>query len=256
MIETHDLCLNIQDKPVLSNINLTVNQGDYLVIVGPNGSGKSTLLKALIGMLPFQSGDIRLNSKSITHFKKREIAKQMSFVPQENGRHLPYQVEEFVKLSRYSYHNALSEWTLADKKAVDEALDITNTQSFKHRQMSSLSGGECQRVMIAAALSQQTPLILLDEPTSYLDPHHQVEIHQLITSLNTGHNITVVEVTHDINHAAHNNKHVVALESGELLWQGKGDALLDASLLKKLYKQSFVFVTHPSNGRQIALADD
>ncbi len=255
MIEVNDLSVHIQDKVLLDSIAFTVNEGDYWVIVGPNGSGKSTLLKALMGIQPLYSGDIRLNQRHIADYKQRERAQLISYVPQNNGRELPFSVEEFVKMSRYSYHSPLSEWSQQDQQAIEQALVITNTEPFRTRQMKTLSGGECQRVMIAAALSQQTQAILLDEPTSYLDPHHQVEIHQLINQLNHKHQITVIEVSHDINHAAHPDKQVLALREGKKLWQGKGPELLDKPLLKALYQQDFAFVLHPTNQRLFALAE-
>lgn len=255
MIEVDNLSVEIQDKALLSGIDFHITQGSYWVIVGPNGSGKSTLLKALMGILPIHSGQIRLNQHHISEYKQRQRAQLISYVPQNSGRELPFSVEEFVKMSRYSYHSPLSEWSSQDQQAIEEALTITGTQAFRTRLMKTLSGGECQRVMIAAALSQQTPLILLDEPTSYLDPHHQVEIHHLIEMLNKTHHMTVLEVSHDINHAAHPDKHVLALSEGRVLWQGKGPELLDKQRLKQLYQQDFTFVVHPTNQRLIALAD-
>jgi len=255
MIEVNKLSVKIQDKTLLSEIDFHVDDGNYWVVVGPNGSGKSTLLKTLMGILPVHSGQISLNQRHINQYKQRERAQLMSYVPQNSGRELPFSVEEFLKMSRYSYHSPLSEWSSKDQQAIEEALTITDTQSFRTRLMKTLSGGECQRVMIAAALSQQTPLILLDEPTSYLDPHHQVEIHQLINRLNKNHQMTVIEVSHDINHAAHPDKQVLALREGQVLWQGNGPDLLDKQRLKQLYQQDFTFVLHPTNKRLFALAE-
>ena len=255
MIKVKNLSVHIQDKILLENIQLDISDGDYWVIVGPNGSGKSTLLKTLMGIQAPYFGQITLNQRHIKQYKQRERAQVMSYVPQNSGRELPFTVEEFVKMSRYSYHSPLSEWSKQDQLAIEEALVITDTQSFRTRLMKTLSGGECQRVMIAAALSQQTPLILLDEPTSYLDPHHQVEIHQLINQLNKTHQMTVIEVSHDINHAAHPDKQVLALREGRVLWQGSGPELLDKQRLKQLYQQDFTFVVHPTNQRLFALAE-
>ena len=255
MIEVNKLSVQIQEKTLLSGIDFHVHTGSYWVVVGPNGSGKSTLLKTLMGILPIHSGNVCLNRRDINEYAQRQRAQLISYVPQNTGGALPFSVEEFLKMSRYSYHSPLSEWTSQDQQAIEEALTITETQSFRTRFMKTLSGGECQRVMIAAALSQQTPLILLDEPTSYLDPHHQVEIHQLINQLNKNHQMTVIEVSHDINHAAHPDKQVLALREGQVLWQGNGPDLLDKQRLKQLYQQDFTFVVHPTNQRLVALAD-
>jgi len=255
MIEVNQLSVKIHDKTLLEAIQFHVAQGDHLVIVGPNGSGKSTLLKGLLGILTADSGEIRIKHKPLTEFSQRELARLISYVPQSSGKQLPFEVEDFVKMSRYAYHTALSDWTPDDQAALDDALRITNTIQFRQRQMNTLSGGECQRVMIAAALCQQTPVMVLDEPTSYLDPHHQVEVHQLISRLNQQLGITVVEVSHDINHAGQQGRYVLALQDGKSLWYGPGEAFLEAQRLKTLYQQDFVFVPHPHSGRILALAD-
>jgi iron complex transport system ATP-binding protein len=255
MIEVSGLSVRLQDKALLSDISFELQRGDYLVVVGPNGAGKSTLLKALMGIIDSDSGTRRYQDRDFAEFNQRQLARLVSYVPQSSGRALPFSVEEFVKMSRYAHHHALSEWQPDDQAAVEDALRITSTARFRDRQMSTLSGGECQRVMIAAALSQQTPVMLLDEPTSYLDPHHQIEVHELINRLNQQLAITVIEVSHDINHAGLAGHQVLALLEGHSLWLGQGTEFLQAELLKSLYQQDFVFVTHPRSGRLMALAD-
>lgn len=255
MIDVRQLDIQLHEKTLLHGINACVEQGEYLVVVGPNGAGKSTLLKALIGIIDTAEGAISYQGKALSRYSQRALARLVSYVPQSSGHALPFDVEEFVKMSRYAHHTALSEWQPEDQAAVDDALRITNTERFRQRQMSTLSGGECQRVMIAAALSQQTPVMLLDEPTSYLDPHHQVEVHQLIARLNRQLGITIIEVSHDINHAGQQGHKVMALAEGQCLWLGDGEAFLDAERLRELYRQDFVFVTHPVSGRRMALAD-
>lgn len=255
MIEVQNLGVSLHDKTLLSDIDFTLERGDYLVVVGPNGAGKSSLLKAMLGIVPHQNGHIRYRDTALNDYSQRSLARLVSYVPQSSGRELPFSVEDFIKMSRYAHHSALSEWQPEDQEAVEDALRITNTTSFRQRQMHTLSGGESQRVMIAAALSQQTPVMLLDEPTSYLDPHHQVEVHQLIARLNQQLGITVVEVSHDINHAGQQGRQVLALLEGQSLWLGAGEEFLDKHLLQALYQQAFVFVPHPRTGQTIALAD-
>lgn len=255
MIEVHELNAYLHETRLLEGVDFSVDQGGYLVVVGPNGAGKSTLLKTLIGIIDDYQGQILYQEQPLTSYSQKALAKLVSYVPQNSGRALPFSVEEFVKMSRYAHHTALSEWLPEDQQAVDDALRITNTTAFRQRQMATLSGGECQRVMIAAALCQQTPIMLLDEPTSYLDPHHQVEVHQLIARLNQQLGITIIEVSHDINHAGQPGRKVLALAEGKSLWLGEGGEFLDEERLKQLYHQDFVFVPHPISGRRIALAD-
>lgn len=256
MISCNNISVNIGDKSLIEDISCDITQGDYLCIVGPNGSGKSTFLKTLIGILPTDRGEITIDHLRITQYSHKKLARLISYVPQTGGNHLTFKVEEFVRMARYSYHHVFSEWQSADQEAVESALTITGCHPFRSRKMSSLSGGECQRVMIAAALAQDTPVLLLDEPTAFLDPHHQVAVHQLIQKLNQQLNKTIIEVTHDINHAAQHGKHVLALLAGKCLWHGKAEDFLDASRLKILYQQAFVFARHPHHDRLIAVADE
>ena len=256
MINSQKISVKIGDKTLIESISFDITQGDYLCIVGPNGSGKSTLLKTLIGIMPIHSGTITIDSQTVSQFSHKQLAQRVSYVPQTGGSHLTFTVEEFVRMARYSHHHVFSEWQPHDHDMVENALDITECRPFRHRKMSTLSGGECQRVMIAAALAQDTPIMLLDEPTAFLDPHHQVAVHQLISKLNQQHHKTIIEVTHDINHAAHHARHVLALLGGKGLWHGKAEDFLDAARLKLLYQQDFLFVQHPQHNRLIALADE
>lgn len=255
MLETRDLTVKLDNTTLLAGIDLQVSQGDYLCIVGPNGAGKTTLLRALAGLLPAQ-GQITINEVPFHTLSPRQRAQQIAYVPQGQGRELPFVVADFIAMSRYPHHHAFSGWQTADSDAVEAAMHITGTASFRDRRMHTLSGGEAQRVMIAAALAQQTPLILLDEPTSFLDPHHQHDIEQLIRRLNIDHNITIVEVTHDINHASQHACHVLALKNGQLDWHGRADAFMQAERLQSLYQQSFVLMPHPQTGRTLALRDE
>jgi len=256
MISCRHCTVTVDDKILLADINLEVAQGDYLCIVGPNGSGKSTLLKMLLAILPSQSGSLIIDGKSIEHYSSKSLAQLVSYVPQNGGMHQTFTVEEFVQMARYSYHSVFSNWQPQDHQSVEQALQITQCDGFRWRHMSTLSGGECQRVMIAAALAQDAPVMLLDEPTAFLDPHHQVAVHQLIRQLNQQHHKTIIEVTHDINHAAHHARHILALREGHCLWHGKAGEFFDATRLKTLYEQTFVFARHPHHGQLIAVADE
>ncbi|NQZ53042.1 MAG: ABC transporter ATP-binding protein [Piscirickettsiaceae bacterium] len=253
LLEVHNLSVTAANQTLLSDISFQLQQGDYLCILGPNGAGKSTLLKALMGIIPFESGAISINKTPLPQLTQKQLARQMSYVPQTHGHSLPFTVVDFIKMGRYAYHTAFSDWLSADQDIMDHAINITNTGAFLQRQMQTLSGGEVQRVMIAAALCQQTPLLLLDEPTSFLDPHHQVDVHQLICQLNQQHNISIIEVSHNLNHAAQHSKQILALKQGKKLWYGESSQLLKSSHLENLYDQQFVFTTHPQTGSTIAL---
>ncbi len=256
LLDVSDITVKVDGKFLLSDISFQLQQGDYLCVLGPNGAGKSTLLKTLMGIIKPTAGTIFLNQQPVSQLKQKYIAQQLSYVPQAHGRQLHFIVADFIKMGRYAYHTAFSDWLAEDQQAMDHAIKITDTEAFLKRQMDTLSGGEVQRVMIAAALCQQTPLLLLDESTSFLDPHHQVEVHQLIRQLNEQHNISIIEVSHDLNHAGQHSKHILALKQGKTLWYGNSADLLQESHLHDLYGQQFVFTNHPQTGAVVALPSE
>jgi iron complex transport system ATP-binding protein len=256
MLNVKQLSVAVGNKILISEISFQLKQGDYLCVLGPNGAGKSTLLKALMGIVKTEDANITLNGQTLIQLSQKKLARHISYVPQAYGRQLNFKVADFIKMGRYPYHSAFTEWTSNDKQAMDRAITITNVSQFLSRHMQTLSGGESQRVMIAAALCQQTPLLLLDEPTCFLDPHHQVEVHQLIRHLNTQHNISIIEVSHDLNHAAQHSKHILALRNGKTLWYGRSADILQATHLQTLYDQQFVFTPHPQTGAMVALPSE
>ncbi|NQY26936.1 MAG: ABC transporter ATP-binding protein [Piscirickettsiaceae bacterium] len=256
LLTVNNLTVNIAGKTLLSDISCDVHQGDYLCILGANGAGKSTLLKVLMGIIKVSQGELLLNQTSLNKLSQKQIAQQLSYVPQAHGRQLNFLAGDFIKMGRYAYHSAFSEWQSNDQHALEHAIAVTDTEQFLQRQMTTLSGGEVQRVMIAAAVCQQTPLLLLDEPTSFLDPHHQVEVHHLIRDLNQQHAITIIEVSHDVNHAAQHSQHILALKQGRTIWYGESAQLMQKEHLQTLYDQQFVFIKHPQTGATIALPSE
>jgi len=253
LLECHNLTVSYHNKSVLKNISLSVSAHEYVCIVGPNGAGKSSFLKALMGIAEIESGAVLINQHKQADLNQKQLAKLISYVPQTQNQSLSFGVEEFIKMSRYPFHSAVSAWTKQDQTAVNYALEITKTQQFRQRNINELSGGERQRVMIAAALAQQTPILLLDEPMSFLDPHHQAEVQQILHELNKGCELTIIEVSHDINHASQHSDKIIAFKEGQLLWQGDSSSFLTAERLTELYEHEFVFVTHPQTGKTIAL---
>ena len=256
LLTVNNLSLEIDNKNLLSDVSFNLFQGDYLCILGANGAGKSSLLKILMGITKATSGNIQLNQQPLADLSQKQRARQLSYVPQAQGHQLSFSVEEFIKMGRYAHHSALSDWQESDRLAVERAISITHTEDFLHRQMSTLSGGEAQRVLIAAAVCQQTPILLLDEPTSFLDPHHQIEVHKLIRTLNQQHGISIIEVSHDLNHATQHSQHILALKQGKTLWYGNSSELIHSQQLHSLYEQEFVFTSHPQSGATIALPSE
>ncbi|PCJ30495.1 MAG: ABC transporter ATP-binding protein, partial [Gammaproteobacteria bacterium] len=221
-----------------------------------NGAGKSSLIKIIMGIMTASSGEVKLDHQPINTYSQKQRARKISYVPQVHNQNLNFSVEEFIKMGRYAHHSAFSDWNQDDNIAFERAINITQTEGFLKRHINSLSGGETQRVMIAAALCQYTPILLLDEPTSFLDPHHQVEVHHLIHTLNKQHGMSIIEVSHDFNHAAQHSQHILALKHGKRLWHGPAKDILDSDILYSLYDQHFVFTSHPETGAKIALASE
>ncbi len=252
LIEIQQLTVQLNNKIILSELNLSLEKGDYLCLLGPNGAGKSTLIKTLLSIHSIHSGSILLQGKPLRTYTAKQRAQHISYVPQVYTQQ-HHRVIEFIRMSRYPWRNQLAGWTDSDQHAVDRAFALTHTADFANRPMQELSGGETQRIMIAAALAQQSQVLLLDEPCSFLDPRYQTDIHNLIYQLNQQHGISIIEASHDINHAATHAQHVLALKDGQENWQGKAAEFLTPQHLADLYDQKFVLTSHPTTGATVAL---
>lgn len=253
MLKIENLAVSIESKSLLSDISFELELGGYLGILGANGAGKSTLLKAIMGIHAAKSGHASIDNLNLLDLPQKQRAQHVAYLSQSLNHQIEFRVDEFIKMARYPYHHGFTEWNTDDQQAFDKAVTITQIQNFLRRSIHSLSGGEQQRVMIAAAVCQDTPILLLDEPTSYLDPYHQVEVHHLIRQLNVEHNKTVIEVTHDLSHAVQDCKQILALKEGKRLWHGPAADILQTAELKHIYGQEFVFVSHPQTGKPVAL---
>jgi iron complex transport system ATP-binding protein len=248
VIEIERFTFSLGWKVILRDISVSVHKSDFLSIIGPNGAGKTTLLKCLTRILSGGSGTITVCGRSLEAYRQKDLAKLVSYVPQLDGRSLPFTVEEFVSLGRYPYLSPFSSLGEEDKKYVQEIMELTSVAEFAGRRMETLSGGERQKVLITAALAQGAQILLLDEPTSFLDYKHQVEINGLLRSLNRSEGKTVVAVTHDINNAVLSSNRVLALKKGETVFMGTTQELMKKSLLESIYETSFLFIEHPGKG--------
>ncbi len=191
-----------RDKPVLRGIGFEVRTGDFLAVVGPNGAGKSTLLNILAGLLQPQSGAVLLNGANLRTCPVQDIARQVAVVRQESIPTFAFSVAETVLMARTLYYGRLGFESKTDREIVMRALELTDTIRFAARSLDSLSAGERQRVFLARGLAQDTPILLLDEPTSFLDVRHQVRIYDLLKSIQCQKGTTIVAITHDLNLAA------------------------------------------------------
>ena len=220
LLQLQDLCCTINRKTILSDISFSVNNGQRWAIIGKNGAGKSTLIKCIAGLITPDKGVITLDGKPLNSYSVKQRAKMIAYVPQMNDRPLPYTVYDFVMMGRFPYLGFMAKAFSDDKKIVEEALELTELTENAQRRMDSLSGGELQRVYIAGAVAQKTPLLLLDEPTTFLDPCHQNRIKKAMDRIHDAYNTTIITITHEIASIIANYSNVIALKNGAISFSG------------------------------------
>lgn len=239
---------------ILQEVTFDVAEGESLAIIGPNGAGKTTLLRSLMRMIPGVSGGIRVFGRPLAACSQRELARMVSYVPQAEGRSLPFTVREFMLMARYPHMSPFSHLTAHDNEAVDRAMERTAVTLFANRNMDTLSGGERQKVFVAAALAQEPRAMLLDEPTTFLDYRHQVELLELVERLHREGGLTVISVTHDLNQGALAGDRVLALRQGQTTFHGTPRELLaHPEILSGIYDTEFDYITHPHTGATIVV---
>ena len=215
-LQTNNLSLSYGSAKIIEDLDLTIPRGKITVLIGSNGCGKSTLLRSLARLLKPASGSILIDGHAIAKLSTKEIAKRMAILPQSPTAPEGLTVHQLVKQGRYPYQNWLQQWTDEDERLVGEALQSTGMEAFKDRTVDSLSGGQRQRAWIAMTLAQATDTLLLDEPTTYLDLTHQLEVLDILFELNEQEGRTIVMVLHDLNLACRYAHHIVALADRNL----------------------------------------
>ncbi|MCA9407266.1 MAG: ABC transporter ATP-binding protein, partial [Candidatus Omnitrophica bacterium] len=228
-----------------------VAQGEYVSIIGPNGAGKSTLLRCLNRLVKLQHGQITLFGKELAEYSQKELGCLIGYVPQIREQVFPYTVYEFVLMSRYPYLKPLTPIRKDDYQAVEQALILTEMTAFSQRRVNQLSGGEKQRVYLAASLAQNPKVLLLDEPTTHLDPKHKTDIERLIAEICNSLRMTILHVTHDLTHIDLWSHKVAAFKDGKLLAYDKPSAILNGKQLKKIFDSEFLLLNNPGMNNQI-----
>lgn len=225
-------------KEFIQDLSLEFKSGEITTILGPNGSGKSTLLHMMSTYLKPKSGKIYLGDKDLGKLKQKEIAKYISCVYQENESPDDITVRDLVSFGRNIYSNVKKEDKEENKRMIDFALKATGIEEIQDKKVVNLSGGQKQRAFIAMSLAQNTEVLLLDEPTTYLDIYHQIEILEVVKSLNEKYNITIVMVLHDLNQAINYSHNIVIMKNGNLIKQGKATEVLNEQTIKDVYNVS------------------
>ncbi|MEE9217988.1 MAG: ABC transporter ATP-binding protein [Acidobacteriota bacterium] len=220
--------------PVLAGVSCEVPQKDFLAVVGPNGAGKSTLLRVAAALLEPTEGEVRLDGRLIRDLSRTEVAQRVALVPQESSMAFPFSVLDIVLMGRHPHLAAWQIESRADREAARQALSRVGLEGFESRRFYELSGGEKQRVILARAIAQGAPLLLLDEPTAYLDLRHQVGIYDILSDLNAA-GTTIVAVTHDINLVSAYCRHALALRAGSVCAYGAPGEVLRREILEEVY---------------------
>ena len=238
-------------KVVLRDISLEVSPGEILALIGPNGAGKTTLVRAVSGTTPILSGQIYAKEKDLSELTTAERARILSVVPQARQMGGAYTVEQAVMIGRTAYMSWLGRENESDRAAVCLALQQAQLQDFADRQISQLSGGEQQRVLLARALAQSTPVLLLDEPTNHLDLHHQTNLLSLVKRLTEEKQLAVMMAMHDLNLVSFFADKVALLVDGELKHFGTPQEVIQTEYISEAYQTSVEIVSHPVTGAPI-----
>jgi iron complex transport system ATP-binding protein len=252
-IETKDLTLSYGETLIIDELNLTIPKGEITVFIGGNGCGKSTLLRSIARLLKPKSGAVLLEGDAIAKLSTKEVAKKMAILPQSPSAPEGLTVLQLVKQGRYPHQSWLKQWSEKDERMVNDALKATRLEDLKERTVDSLSGGQRQRAWIAMTLAQDTDVILLDEPTTYLDMTHQIEILDLLFELNERENRTVVMVLHDLNLACRYAHNIVAIKDRKVYAQGKPEYVINCSLVKNVFGMECEVTIDPLFGTPLCI---
>ena len=237
------------NKVVIKDVSFDVRKGDFLGIIGPNGSGKSTLLRLMTRVLAPSAGKVLLEGKDIRDMDLKEFCRKVSFVPQDTFINFSFSVEEIVLMGRIPHLKRMQFETRKDFSIAHNALSLTDTLYIKEKDISELSAGERQRVIIAKALAQEPMLLFLDEPTSHLDIGHQVQILNLLKKLNKEQNLTVIMVMHDLNLASEYCNRMILLNDGKIFKDGTPEEVLTYQNIETVYKTVVVVKRNPISSR-------
>ncbi|MBO3739036.1 ABC transporter ATP-binding protein [Actinoplanes sp. NEAU-H7] len=242
------------DKRVIAeDLSVEIPDGSFTVIIGPNACGKSTLLRALSRLLKPTTGTVLLDGRDVHSQPTRTVAKTLGLLPQSSTAPDGITVAELVARGRYPHQSILRRWSAEDERVVEESMESTGVADLADRNVDELSGGQRQRVWLAMALAQQTPLLLLDEPTTYLDIAHQIEVLDLCAELHERQGRTLVAVLHDLNHAARYATHLIAMRSGRVARSGQPGDVLTAELVEEVFGLPCRVIDDPETGTPLVV---
>ncbi|ALJ18955.1 ABC transporter ATP-binding protein [Microbacterium sp. No. 7] len=246
-LRTDDATLGYDARTISTGLTVDIPDGSFTVIVGPNGCGKSTLLRGLARLIKPAGGTVTLDGRPLASYRAKDLARQIALLPQSSIAPDGIGVADLVARGRFPHQNLIRQWTPADEAAVAEALRATGLTELSSRPVAELSGGQRQRVWIAMALAQEAPIMLLDEPTTYLDIAHQIDLMELFTHLHRAGR-TLVAVLHDLNQAARFATHLIAMRDGQIVAQGPPAEVLTSDLVERVFGLRCIVTPDPVTG--------
>ena len=252
-LHTRNLCIGYDERLIVKNLDVEIPDKKITTIIGSNGCGKSTLLKAMTRIIAHQSGTVILDGKDISKENTKLLARKMAILPQTPESVSGLTVGELVSYGRFPYQTGFGRLTKRDCEIIDWALEATGTIDFKFRSVDALSGGQRQRVWIAMALAQETEIIFLDEPTTYLDMAHQLEVLELLQKLNVNEKRTIIMVLHDLNQAARFADYIIALKNGEIIKTGTCKDVISADVLKEVFNIDAIIGKDPRTNKPMCM---
>ncbi|WP_340014774.1 ABC transporter ATP-binding protein [Paenibacillus sp. FSL K6-1318] len=252
-LETTKLDIAYEERLIVEDLNIQIPQGKITALVGANGSGKSTILKTMARIMAPKAGSVLLDGKSIHKQSTREVAKQLAILPQNPTAPEGLTVTELVSYGRFPYQKGFGSMRPEDKRMIEWAIEVTAMTEFHDRPIDQLSGGQRQRAWIAMALAQETDILFLDEPTTFLDMAHQLEVLQLLEQLNATANRTIVMVVHDLNHASRYAHHMIGIKKGKAIAHGSPVEVMNTDVLREVFNIEADIVTDPRSGVPLCL---
>jgi ABC-type cobalamin/Fe3+-siderophores transport system ATPase subunit len=247
----HDLSFVVGGRKILDEISCHIRSDRITALVGPNGSGKSSLMRLLVRLEKPTKGQVRLSGHDVTAFGRREFARRLAFLPQDMQPPMALSVRELVACGRHPHRPLWRNETKRDREIIEEALETTDLTALSGRPVGALSGGERQRALIAMALAQETQVLMLDEPTTYLDLRYQIQVLELVRKLQGERNLTVCWVLHDLNEAAAYSDEVIVLAKGRCVATGSPESVLTPDFIRGVFGIDMLRVVHPAGGAPI-----